>query len=70
MRQGRSPQEACREAVRRVAKRKKSADDIQVGFLALSRSGEVGAWALQPGFSYAVCDAAKQDALLSAQSGS
>ena len=69
MRQGRSPQEACREAVRRVARRKKSAGDIQVGFLAMNRLGEVGAWALQKGFDYAVCDAQKQDALLPAGSG-
>jgi N4-(beta-N-acetylglucosaminyl)-L-asparaginase len=40
-----------------------------VRFLALSRSGEVGAWALQPGFNYAVCDAGRQDALLPARSG-
>jgi N4-(beta-N-acetylglucosaminyl)-L-asparaginase len=69
MRQGRPPQEACREAVRRVARRKKSAGDIQVGFLAINRLGEVGAWSLRPGFNYAVCDEDKQDALLDAQSG-
>src|SRR6202007_1990967 len=46
MRQGRSPQQACREAVARVARRKpKSAGDIQVGFIAINRHGEVGAWA-------------------------
>ena len=69
MRQGRTPEEACREAVRRVLKRKKSEGEIQVGFLAINRVGEAGAWALQPGFSYALCDATKQDALLPAQSG-
>lgn len=69
MRQGRTPEEACHEAVRRVARRKKSAGEIQVGFLAMNRAGEVGAWALQPGFDYAVCDAAKQDALLPANHG-
>ena len=69
MRQGRSPQDACREAVRRIARRNpKSAKEIQVGFLALNRDGEAGAWALQKGFSYAVCDAHKQDALLPAPS--
>ena len=69
MRQGRTPQEACREAVMRIARRKpKTAKEIQVGFLALNRHGEVGAWALQKDFSYAVCDAHKQDALLSATS--
>jgi N4-(beta-N-acetylglucosaminyl)-L-asparaginase len=69
MRQGRTPEEACHEAVRRVHKRKKSADEIQVGFLAINRSGEVGAWALQAGFNYAVCDASKLDALLPAKNG-
>ena len=65
MRQGRSPQEACREAVRRIARRKpKTAKEIQVGFLAMNRRGEAGAWALQKGFSYAACDARRQDALL------
>jgi len=69
MRQGRTPEEACREAVRRVLKRNKSAGDIQVGFLALNRAGDVGAWSLQAGFNYAVCDAARQDALLPANHG-
>lgn len=69
MRQGRSPQQACREAVQRIARRKpETARDIQVGFLAMNRHGEVGAYALQKGFSYAVCDAKKQDALLPAAS--
>ena len=69
MRNGRTPQQACREAVMRIVKRNpKSAKEIQVGFLAINRNGEVGAWALQKGFSYAVCDAKKQDALLPAQS--
>jgi len=64
MRQGRSPQQACEEAVRRIVrKRMKSAKDLQVGFLALNRHGDVGAYAIQKGFTYAVCDADKQDAL-------
>ncbi|HEY2623680.1 MAG TPA: N(4)-(beta-N-acetylglucosaminyl)-L-asparaginase [Dyella sp.] len=69
MRQGRSPQDACREAVMRIVKRRPQASkDLQVGFLAMNRAGEVGAWAIQPGFSYAVCDAQRQDGLLPAQS--
>jgi len=69
MRQGRSPQDACREAVTRIVKRKPAvAKDIQVGFLAINKRGDVGAWAIQKGFSYAVCDAGKQDALIAAQS--
>jgi len=69
MRQGRTPEEACREAVRRVIKRKKSEGEIQVGFLAINRAGDVGAWAMQSGFNYAVCDANKQDTLLPAKNG-
>jgi N4-(beta-N-acetylglucosaminyl)-L-asparaginase len=69
MRQGRSPQDACREAVMRIVKRRPQASkDLQVGFLAMNRAGEVGAWAIQPGFSYAVCDAQRQDGLLPAKS--
>ena len=65
MRNGRTPQQACREAVMRIAKRNpKAAKEIQVGFLAINRRGEVGAFALQKDFQYAVCDAARQDALL------
>ncbi|PTS87001.1 N(4)-(beta-N-acetylglucosaminyl)-L-asparaginase, partial [Caulobacter sp. HMWF009] len=64
MRQGRSPEEACKEAVARILKKKPAARDFQVGFLAINKRGEVGAWAIQKGFSYALCDAGKQDALL------
>jgi N4-(beta-N-acetylglucosaminyl)-L-asparaginase len=64
MRQGRSPQQACREAVQRIVrKRMNVAKDLQVGFLALNREGDVGAYAIQKGFTYAVCDSSKQDAL-------
>jgi N4-(beta-N-acetylglucosaminyl)-L-asparaginase len=69
MRQGRSPQEACEEAVRRIVKKRPDgAKDLQVGFLALRRDGECGAYAIQKGFTYAVCDAHKQDLLLASPS--
>ena len=55
MRFGRSPEQACREAVRRIVKRDESkAKQLQVGFLALSKSGEIGAFAIQKGFTFAV----------------
>lgn len=55
MRQGRAPEQACREAVERILKKNPSkAKDIQVGFLALNKNGEYGAWCLQKGFNYAV----------------
>jgi N4-(beta-N-acetylglucosaminyl)-L-asparaginase len=69
MRQGRSPQEACQEAVMRIVKRRREASkSLQVGFLAMNRHGEVGAYAIQHGFSYAICDAKKQDGLVPSQS--
>jgi N4-(beta-N-acetylglucosaminyl)-L-asparaginase len=62
MRQGRSPQQACEEAVKRIIKRKPEASkELQVGFLALNKKGEAGAFAIQDGFVYARCDATKQD---------
>ncbi len=55
MRQGRTPEEACREAVERVFKKQqKRASEIQVGFIALNRAGQYGSYCLQKGFSYAV----------------
>ena len=55
MRQGRTPEEACKEAVERVYKRQKHRlSEIQVGFIALNREGNYGAYCLQPGFTYAV----------------
>jgi len=57
MRQGRTPEEACREAVERVYRRQKHRlSEIQVGFIALNREGKYGAFCLQPGFTFAVMD--------------
>lgn len=57
MRQGRTPEEACKEAVERIARKNgNAARDLQVGFLALRRDGAFGAYALQDGFTYAVKD--------------
>lgn len=64
MRQGYSPEEACKEAVMRIVKKKPEiAKDIQVGFLALNKNGEYGSYALQDGFTFAICDSAKQDSI-------
>jgi len=55
MRQGHSPEDACRLAVNRiVAKSPGKARDVQVGFIALNKQGNYGAYCLQPGFTYAV----------------
>lgn len=55
MRQGYSPEKACKKAVERIVKRdRKKAADIQVGFLALNKKGEYGAYAIQKGFEFCV----------------
>jgi isoaspartyl peptidase/L-asparaginase-like protein (Ntn-hydrolase superfamily) len=54
MRQGRTPQEACEAAVDRIVKKQKNYKDLQVGFLALNKAGQAGAYAIHPGFNYAV----------------
>lgn len=56
MRQGASPQEACKKAVERIATRLDDFAEFQVGFIALNKAGEYGAYCIQPGFNYAVQD--------------
>ena len=65
MRQGLSPEDACKEAVNRIIKKKpETAKKIQVGFLAINKKGEYGAYAIQGGFSFAVCNAQQQDLIV------
>lgn len=55
MRLGMSPEQACKKAVERIMKVKgEKAKEIQVAFLALNKKGEVGAYAIHKGFSYAL----------------
>lgn len=57
MRAGRSPQQACRDAITRIVDHVHDVPDLQVGYLAMSRDGEIGAFGVRPGFQYAVHDA-------------
>jgi N4-(beta-N-acetylglucosaminyl)-L-asparaginase len=69
MRQGNSPQEACEKAVQRIVKNQPvKSKEIQVGFLALNKNGEYGAYALMKGFTYAVYSQEKGNQLLEAKS--
>lgn len=69
MRQGYTPSEACKEAVMRIIKKKPAvAKEIQVGFLALDKSGKYGAFAIQKGFSFAVCHDQDQKLLIKSAS--
>ncbi|MBP7398538.1 MAG: N(4)-(beta-N-acetylglucosaminyl)-L-asparaginase [Chitinophagales bacterium] len=69
MRDGMTPQAACKYAVERMIKiRKEASKEIQVGFIAISKNGEYGGYAIQPGFNYAVYTEANGNILIDAQS--
>lgn len=61
MRSGATPKEACDEAVNRVLKKHDNHDNLQVGFLALDKFGNVGASAVYAGFDYAIKTSTKQE---------
>lgn len=55
IRQGKTPQQACEEAVRRVVQ--KSGDrykEFQVGFIAINKKGDIGAYSIHEWFNYTV----------------
>lgn len=55
MRQGYHPELACKKAVERIVKRDPAkAKTLQVGFLALNKKGQYGAYAIQKGFVISV----------------
>lgn len=58
MRHGMHPEEACKEAVKRIARnqrlRKQAISGLQAGFIALDKQGRFGAFSLYENFSYAV----------------
>ncbi len=53
MRQGATPQEACEEAIARIVKNQ-NYKDMQIGYLAINKKGEHGAYAVHPWFNYAL----------------
>ena len=55
MRQGLSPEAACKKVIERIVKIKgEKVKDIQVAFLALNKKGEVGSFSIHKGFNYAL----------------
>jgi N4-(beta-N-acetylglucosaminyl)-L-asparaginase len=65
MRQGMSPQKACEEAVMRIVKRY-TYKEFQIGYLALNKKGEYGAYAIQKGFNYTITKNGKTQVIESA----
>lgn len=52
MRQGKTPQEACEEGVKRIIAKNKDTQDFQIGFIAINKKGETGGYCIQSGFTY------------------
>lgn len=53
MRGGMTPNEACKEAVNRIVQ-KMDVQDFQVAYIAVNKQGEVGSYAIHPGFNFAI----------------
>jgi N4-(beta-N-acetylglucosaminyl)-L-asparaginase len=52
MRQGKTPQQACEEAIRRIVDKPNSNyKNFQVGYIALNKQGEIGAYSIHQWFS-------------------
>lgn len=69
MRQGLSPEDACKKAVERIVKKDpQKAKDNQVGFIAINKAGQHGAFCLQKGFNYAVCYSNQNNFLIDSKS--
>jgi isoaspartyl peptidase/L-asparaginase-like protein (Ntn-hydrolase superfamily) len=68
MRQGHSPQEACKLATQRVIQKNPQWRELQVGFIALDKQGRVGGYCIQPGFDYAVYDQTGGNRLIASES--
>ncbi len=58
MRQGKTPQEACEEAVMRIVKNQ-NYKDFQIGYLAIDKQGNYGAYCIHSGFDFAVYQGGK-----------
>lgn len=50
MRQGMSPQKACEEAIGRIVDKNQNYEHFQVGYIAINKKGETGAYSIHDGF--------------------
>jgi N4-(beta-N-acetylglucosaminyl)-L-asparaginase len=61
MRHGKTPQEACEEAVARIISKHKDLTNMQVGFIALDKNGNVGCHSVYAGFNIALRDKMREE---------
>jgi len=67
MRQGYSPEEACKAAVERVIQKEPNYKNLQVGFLALRKDGATGGYAIHKGFNYALMTTNENNRMIDAK---
>ncbi len=70
MRHGRTPQQACEEAIQRVVKKNGDAraKELSVAFLAVSKEGEIGAYSTVNDFSYTITTPDQQHLIIQSKS--
>ncbi len=51
MRQGKSPQEACEEAIQRIVSKNNNVKNFQVAYIAINKKGSTGSYCIHPGFA-------------------
>jgi isoaspartyl peptidase/L-asparaginase-like protein (Ntn-hydrolase superfamily) len=54
MRQGKSPEQACKETVERLIRKHKDMSGLQCAFIAINTKGEIGGFSVYNGFNYAL----------------
>jgi isoaspartyl peptidase/L-asparaginase-like protein (Ntn-hydrolase superfamily) len=54
MRHGYTPLDACKEVVNRIIKKHSDLSNLQCGFIAIDKKGNVGAYSVYAGFNYAL----------------
>lgn len=65
MREGYSPEQACKIATERIKKLNKKNEQIQIGYIALRNDGKLGAFSLHSGFSYCVAKNDRNESYIS-----
>jgi len=65
MRQGKSPQEACETAIKRIIARNRDYKEFQAAFIAINKKGEIGSFCIQQGFSYVKYQDGKNENIMS-----
>lgn len=66
MRQGLSPEMACKLAVERIISKHSDVNGLQCGFIAINKNGQVGGYSVYNGFNYAYKNSEEKSQLIDA----